>query len=101
MAYFMKKYFNDVSREFDEFQVNTHLCKLPIIRTALIILAALSSVLPFIAHSDESRGIVAIVEDASQVDRKWGWVLAQYILPVSKVALGSICTLAKSTRLHI
>ena len=25
---FYKKYFRDVSREFDEFQVNTHLCKL-------------------------------------------------------------------------
>ena len=25
---FYKKYFKDVSREFDEFQVNTHLCKL-------------------------------------------------------------------------
>ena len=26
--YFIKKYFKDVSREFDEFQVNTYLCKL-------------------------------------------------------------------------
>ena len=25
---FYKKYFKDVSREFDEFRVNTHLCKL-------------------------------------------------------------------------
>ena len=25
---FYKKYFKDVSREFDEFQVNNHLCKL-------------------------------------------------------------------------
>ena len=25
---YSKKYFMDVSREFDEFQVNTHLCKL-------------------------------------------------------------------------
>ena len=25
---FCKKYIKDVSREFDEFQVNTHLCKL-------------------------------------------------------------------------
>ena len=25
---FNKKYFKDVSHEFDEFQVNTHLCKL-------------------------------------------------------------------------
>ena len=29
ILYWSKKYFNkDVSREFDEFQVNTHLCKL-------------------------------------------------------------------------
>ena len=27
-AVFYKKYFKDVSREFDEFQVNTQLCKL-------------------------------------------------------------------------
>ena len=28
MKLFYKKYFKDVSREFDEFRVNTHLCKL-------------------------------------------------------------------------
>ena len=28
IAVFYKKYFQDVSREFDEFRVNTHLCKL-------------------------------------------------------------------------
>ena len=27
-VYFVKKKIEDVSREFDEFQVNTHLCKL-------------------------------------------------------------------------
>ena len=36
-VYFIKNISSDVSREFDEFQVNTHLCKLRCVRTCNVL----------------------------------------------------------------